>query len=124
MMPQPHAIEKKAPIEMQIRLRKTQGSFQDTVLLSGHLHVLSGTAAESARKTIRTTAQLTQRPYSLMVKFGTDDRVIQHQLGNIGNLKKMEGQRGINARIPTNKLEDVQLLNDLCPGDLTWVCSL
>ena len=32
IMPQPHAIGQKAPIEMQIRLFKTQGTFQDTVL--------------------------------------------------------------------------------------------
>ena len=54
IMPQPQAIGKKAPIEMQIRLFKRQGTFQDTVLLTGHLHVLSGSVPETGRKFIQT----------------------------------------------------------------------
>ena len=120
IMPQPHAIGKKAPIEMQIRLFKTQGTFHDTVLLTGHLHTLSGSVPETGRKFIQTSTQVTQ--------FGSEDRDIQnairqkqfsairqwmqHQLAgieliDIWNLRNVDGQWGINARIPKGKLDEV-----------------
>ena len=65
IMPQPDV---KGRVEMKTRLRKSQGSFQDTVLLTGHLHVLSGVAPETVRKTIQTTTQITQRTRALRMR--------------------------------------------------------
>ena len=128
IMPQPHAIGKKAPVEMQIRLFKTQGTFHDTVLLTGHLHTLSGSAPETGRKFIQTSTQVTQRTFALRMRFGSEDRDIQnairqkqfsairqwmqHQLAGIDlidiwNLRNVDGQWGINARIPKGKLDEV-----------------
>ena len=128
IMPQPHAIGQKAPIEMQIRLFKTQGTFQDTVLLTGHLHVLSGSVPETGRKFIQTSTQITQRTFALRMRFGPEDRDVQnairqkqfsairqwmqHQLAgieliDIWNLRNVDGQWSINARIPKGKLDEV-----------------
>ena len=57
IMPQPPAIEKKAPVEIKIRLHKTQGSYKDAVFLTGHLHVLAGIAPETVRKTTQTSTR-------------------------------------------------------------------
>ena len=62
IMPQPHAIGKKAPIEMQIRLFKTQGTFHDTVLLTGHLHTLSGSAPETDASSSKRALRLPSVP--------------------------------------------------------------